>query len=302
MNLTSHIRDLLYRYDCVIVPDFGGFVTQEIGASFHKKSNTFFPPKKRISFNHLLNKNDGLLINYVSSAENISYDKASSAISLSVIKWQSKLKEGSVNLEDIGVFRLNENQQIVFEPVSSTNYLTQSFGLSNIEAKYAVRPKEKVIPIQPIAKEKESKKGIPAFIKYAATAAILLTIGYAGNSMYQQKQQEVLFTNQQDAVKKKIQSATFEIKNPLPALELNVVKKVTKPYHIVAGAFQFPKNAVKKKMQLVKKGYDAKIIGLNEWGLTQVVFSSFSKRNDAINYLNKIRKTESKDAWLLAKN
>ena len=28
MTLANYINDLLYRYDCVIVPDFGGFVRQ----------------------------------------------------------------------------------------------------------------------------------------------------------------------------------------------------------------------------------------------------------------------------------
>ena len=31
MILATYINDLLYRYDCVIVPDFGGFVTNRVG-------------------------------------------------------------------------------------------------------------------------------------------------------------------------------------------------------------------------------------------------------------------------------
>jgi cell division protein FtsN len=52
---------------------------------------------------------------------------------------------------------------------------------------------------------------------------------------------------------------------------------------------------------LKKKGFNSKIIGINKWGLTQVSFDSFENRNDAINTLYKIKRTTSKDAWLLVK-
>jgi cell division protein FtsN len=152
-----------------------------------------------------------------------------------------------------------------------------------------------------IVSKKEDKKGIPIFIKYAATAAILLTLGVAGYNGYQQNKQKELFAKQEKNLQKKIQSATFIISNPLPTINLNVVKEISKPYHIVAGAFQFPENAKKKVTQLKAKGFNAKIIGVNKWGLTQVSFTSYSDRNDAINNLYKIQNSISKDAWLLVK-
>ena len=103
----------------------------------------------------------------------------------------------------------------------------------------------------------------------------------------------------QKALEKKIQTATFVISNPLPTIELNVVKKIAKPYHVVAGAFQFSENAQIKVDQLKAQGYNAKIIGVNKWGLTQVAFNSYSDKNEATNNLYKIQKTVSKDAWLL---
>ena len=75
MTLATYINDLLYRYDCVIVPDFGGFVTNRIGAKVNNYTHTFTPPKKQITFNKLLKHNDGLLANYIASAENISFER-----------------------------------------------------------------------------------------------------------------------------------------------------------------------------------------------------------------------------------
>ena len=300
MTIANYINDLLYRYDCVIVPDFGGFVTNRIGAKINMQSHTFYPPTKQITFNSHLKHNDGLLANYIASSENISFEKAATAISLSVIKWKNELQSSAIEIDNLGVLSLNEEKQIIFEPNTTVNYLTTSFGLSSFESSSVARAKAQVKPLIPVT-ENENKKGIPVFIKYAATAAILLTLGFAGYNGYQNYQQKEILASQEKALEKKIQTATFVISNPLPTLELNVSKEIPKPYHIVAGAFQFPENAAKKVKELKAKGYDSKIIGVNKWGLTQVSFNSYANRNEATNQLYKIQDTVSKDAWLLIK-
>jgi len=300
MNLANYINDLLYRYDCVIVPHFGGFVTHRIGAKLNSDSHTFYPPTKKIAFNSHLKHNDGLLVNYVASAEQISFEKAATAISLSVLNWQNEIKKNAFTLENLGTIALNEKQQIIFEPAKEINFLTASFGLANVPTSLIKREITPTVPfVASVASE--DKKVIPLFIKYAAAAAILLTLGFVSYNGIQESKQNKTAANQQRALEKKIQTATFIIANPLPTLELNVVKEISKPYHVVAGAFQFPANADRKVKQLISKGFNAKIIGVNDWGLTQVTFDSYARRNDAINSLNKIKRTVSKDAWLLDK-
>jgi hypothetical protein len=302
MNLANYISDLLYRYNCVIIPDFGGFVTNKIGAKVNETSNTFYPPAKQITFNSHLKVNDGLLTNYIASSENITFEKASRIIALSVTEWKNEINTKPIQIGAVGVLTLNENDQIIFEPNTTVNYLTESFGLTSVASESIKRNIAKVKPLIPILK-KENKKGIPTFIKYAATAAIMLTLSFAGNNAYQQNKQESIIANQEKAIEKKIQSATFVITNPLPTIALNVMKKevVSKPYHVVAGAFQFPENAEKKVNQLKKQGYKASILGANKWGLIEVAFDSFLDKNEAINNLYKIQATVSEDAWLLIK-
>jgi hypothetical protein len=300
MILANYIKDLLYRYDCVIIPNFGGFITNKISAKFNVDSSCFYPPSKQIAFNSHLKGNDGLLANYISSIENISFEEASKFISTTVNDWNTKLETNTLQLEAIGTLSLNDKNQLIFEPELGINYLSESFGLAKVDATAVERYKQEVKPLIPADKE-ITKKGIPAFIKYAATAAILLTLGYTSTALYQKNEQNKLVASQEKALEKKIQAATFTIKNPLPTIELNVTKETAKPFHVVAGAFQFPENASKKVKELKKLGYNASIIGVNKWGLTEVVFNSFSDRNDAINNLYKIQKTVSKDAWLLVK-
>ena len=76
MLLETYISDLLYRYDCVIVPEFGAFLSHRISAQINKDQHLFFPPKKRLSFNGQIQHNDGLLCNHVAEVEKIPYTKA----------------------------------------------------------------------------------------------------------------------------------------------------------------------------------------------------------------------------------
>ena len=303
MNLANYINDLLYRYNCVIIPNFGGFVTNKIGARIHETTHTFYPPAKQITFNSHLKGNDGLLANYIASSENVSFEKANDLISLAVNNWKIELETKSIQISTVGALTLNEKSQIIFEPNKEANHLAESFGLSTISSSAIERNKGKVKPLTSLVKQEE-KKEIPAFIKYAPTAAILLTLGFGGNNIHQNNKQKTLLANQEKAVEKKIQSATFVIANPLPTIQLGVTKEkkdIIKPFHIVAGAFQFAENAEKKVKQLKEKGFDSKIIGVNKWGLTQVSFNSFTNRDEAINSLYKIQETVTEDAWLLVK-
>jgi hypothetical protein len=113
MILANYISDLLYRYECVIIPNFGGFVTNNIGAKINESNHTFYPPSKQITFNSHLNVSDGLLVNYIASSENISFEKASGTIAIAVDSWKTELKTKSLEIGSIGVLTLNENNQII---------------------------------------------------------------------------------------------------------------------------------------------------------------------------------------------
>jgi len=308
MTIAKYISDLLFRYECVIVPNFGGFVTNEISAKVNQSTHTFYAPSKQLTFNTNLQNNDGLLANYIASSENISYSKAIAIIEKEVLALKHILKTEEIELENIGSFCTSKEGKLLFEPYNTVNFLTTSFGLTTYVSPAVQREvyKEKVKQfktIAPIDTSKQNKLKTPAFIKYAATAAIVFALGSVGWNQYQNIEYKNLVAEteqQQLKVEKTIQEATFVIKNPLPAITLNVTKE-TFNYHIIAGAFREPENAEKKLQQLIKKGYKAKILGINKWNLTQVAYESFNSRNKAINLLNTIKNTDSKDAWLLVK-
>jgi hypothetical protein len=302
LNLANYISDLLYRYECVIVPKFGGFVTNNKSARIDVSNNTLYPPYRQLTFNNHLKNNDGLLANYIASVDNISYECAVNYIQFEIEAWNEKLRFQELNLNNLGSFNLVDNQ-LHFEPQQTINYLTSSFGLSNVLRSEIQRETVKA----PSVKSVEPKiiplveKKAPNYLKYAAIFVIgLSAIGFGGK-YYQNhlaEKQVVEARKQQNLLEKRIENATFIITKPLPALNLKIESQ-KKDYHVIAGAFRFPENADRKLNQLLEQGYKARILGINKWNLTVVSYGSFSTKEEARENLSEIKNNVAKDSWLL---
>ncbi|MCK0130330.1 SPOR domain-containing protein [Flavobacteriaceae bacterium F08102] len=308
MNLPKYISDLLYRYECVIVPGFGGFVMNTKPAIISPYSKTFYPPHKLITFNSHLVHNDGLLANYIASVDQIPYDSALNFINFEVNAWIETLRKTDLTLEDIGFFTL-EKDSLIFEPQTEVNYLTEAYGLSSFVApeikretyKKEVEELEKKVPI--LVTERSRK--YPNYLKYAAIFLVGLSVlGYTAGSLYkkhQQKQEIATSLERQHQIEQKIEKATFIVTEALPSLMVDATLE-KKPYHIILGAFRYPENATKQVNYLLEKGYNARILGINKHGLTQVAINSYENYQDAVNDLIEVRNSEDKDAWLLTQD
>ena len=79
-----------------------------------------------------------------------------------------------------------------------------------------------------------------------------------------------------------------------PKTKTSDIKKIiaSGKYHIVAGAFRIAANAHKKVRKLKAQGFDAYIIGVNKYGLHQVVYKSYENRLEALRALRKIKKEQ----------
>ncbi|MDX1461479.1 MAG: SPOR domain-containing protein [Marinirhabdus sp.] len=310
MHLATYISDLLYRYECVIVPGFGAFITRYHSARIDSDTHEFFPPGKTVMFNRQLQTNDGILANYVASVEKCSYALALQKIRNFAGKLSLDLSEGNtVHIDSVGSFVLNEERSVQFNPEVSGNFSTAAFGLSSFITPTVTRelqPQQTVVA----AEEKkvlalETRPRTAPYMKYAAVGLIALALaGFGGMKLYEGEVQEHNFAEKQKAenlVESQIQEATFIIENPLKALNITVPKHKGK-YHIVAGAFRIEANAQKKVRQLDQKGYSAKMIGVNKYGLHQVVYSSHQDRLEALRTLRNIQSEENSAAWLLVKD
>ncbi len=314
MKLEHYISDLLYRYDCIIVPNFGGFVANAKSAQI--KNNVFTPPFKQLSFNSLLTENDGLLANYIASKDKMPYKTAVNFIQFEVQEWIDKLLSEELELEGIGTL-YSVKDKIHFEPVNKVNYLTASFGLDAVVANEINRQKHEILkkeesvysieevtsktPVLTLETPKSNKGN--NFLKYAAVFLLgTALIGFSVSKYQENLNKQVLAKSveQQKIRLNKIQNATFVIDTPLPTITLESVEQ-PKNYFIIAGAFRDENNAIKKVNELKEKGFNATIVGKNKFNLTQVAFEGFSDLDKANQKLQEIKTTVLKDAWLLVK-
>jgi hypothetical protein len=176
VKIDIYISDLLYSYDCVIVPNFGGFVTNNASAKVQAIQHKFAPPSKQISFNKNLKNNDGLLSNHIASTDSISYEAANQLIQAFVHQTIEGFQKGDrIQIEKVGTLFLDPEKNVQFQPVENNDYLLDSFGLNTFRALPIARAGaneriEKRIKEQlPLLKEEEKKKR-----KYYWPAAAIL--------------------------------------------------------------------------------------------------------------------------------
>ena len=125
MQLETYISDLLYRYNCVTISEFGTFLTHQVSVKLDESSNTFYPPKKVLSFNEQIQKNDGLLAHYIADVEKIPFEVANQKIAKRVKILKSYLMQGeTLTFKNIGEIVFNKEGKILFEPTYQLNYLT----------------------------------------------------------------------------------------------------------------------------------------------------------------------------------
>ena len=312
MNLDLYIAELLYRHQCVIVPDFGAFLTEITSAVVDQSNHSFYPPRKVISFNSNIKNNDGLLANHIALTEKTAYDTTVLAIEKAVTRWKIALENNSkINLKNIGDISLNSDKNSVFVPSENTNFLTSSFGLSSYVSPVVKReviqhleennieiPEEevKVIAFDP---EKRNRFG---YLKYAAVFLVGLAgagvLGYNWNENRVATQTILVENAVQKQVQSKIQEATFFVSSPLPSVTLTV-KEEKLSYHVVVGAFRNEQNAKKTYKNLLSKGFDARRIAANKYGLHPVLSGSYATREEATAAKITLQQNGNPDAWLL---
>jgi cell division septation protein DedD len=327
MKIEKYISGLLYRYQCVSIPGFGAFLSEWQSAQIAEGHNSFVPPKKVISFNSNIKTNDGLLANHIALQEKISYESALEKIQTQVVFWLEKLQNKEVlTLENIGEISSNSENNLVFKPNTSVNYLMDSFGLSGFNSPEIIRENQTQnvaetisIPQQvvenEILKEKVTENETPVisivqnkpntnWLKYAAAAVLVLsTAGTYGYKMYYDytiDQKTILVEKSvQEKINQKLQEATFVLPNPMAAVDLTLEEKPNAKYHVVAGAYRSEQNAEKARKQLVSQGFEAHLLTKNKYGLIPVAFGSYSNLKEAQNLKLQIKAKDSIDAWLL---
>ena len=181
-TLDHYIAELLEEHDCVIVPEFGGFVANYAAARINPVNNRFDPPHRKVSFNKLLIHNDGLLAAYIAQKEEERYEEALKDIKNYVLYLRSSLKEHQkVQIDKVGLLLKQADGTFRFEQVKNPALFREGFGLESFFGKEierkpgfaaAVEPKsvkqQPVMITPPVRKEEKQAIAAPSTKKEEA--------------------------------------------------------------------------------------------------------------------------------------
>ncbi len=132
--MDRHIELLLMKYDCVILPGFGGFVKHHVSARMDKNTGIMLPPMETVGFNPQLTLNDSLLVQSYVEAYDYSFPEALSIVETEINELRNVLHfDGRYEIRSVGVLEATNHGTLVFEPARSGIINPQLYGLPGIE-------------------------------------------------------------------------------------------------------------------------------------------------------------------------
>lgn len=338
MDISVHISTLLYEQDCIIIPGFGGLVCNYRAADIHPVTHVITPPTKAITFNRILQNNDGLLVNYLCAQEGISTGYATQLIGNWVSSAKSLLQSGeTVTLHRIGVLKADVEGNWHFEQDWGINYLKAAIGLRAIAAEPVLRGKEIDFTEKFKSETKHEIKPRRNW-RWAAVAALLLILVGVAQLMWMGKDIAGLKLNEAGVLhflNRITNVAEPEIK-PMPVYETEMVAEVDttatqsdavaneqsepnvteykepvfdntvaeeqqdKKYYIMVGAYREPKNIEAAIERLQQKFPDSVILIERGKSLTKLGFSAGNTYREAFQKLQSAWEDDS-TYWLLKK-
>jgi cell division septation protein DedD len=149
--IDKKINALLFTHDCVIVPGLGGFVASQATAKHNAVQHTFIPPARVIAFNVYLRQNDGLLANFISVEEKVSFTDALKIIERYVERCFMEMEAGrKVTVTDIGHLYYDSEKNIQFSPDETAVHSLDAFGFAPLRAIPTVVKSKKDLLLSPL--------------------------------------------------------------------------------------------------------------------------------------------------------
>ena len=316
--MENYIKELLFQHDCVIIPDFGGFVANIQSSKINKTQNLFSPPCKEISFNRDLKHNDGLLIGYVSRVKNIGFVDAKRLVDSFVKDLNIKLNKGKkVVIEDVGVLQMDKEKNIQFEPSNTINFLLDSYGLDH----FNFDPLEEYDVTKRIQKKFEERspaslsrrRTLRRFAIAVPVVVALVLIPLKTNILdFNVDISSLNPFSKTEQVKPKTESTVTEkpiiektdIEEPVKTIpQQSPVSLPEKPvadlhYYIIAGSFLSENNARSMKNQLEGEGFDPIVFKANN-DFYRVGIKGYSSIDLAIKEMREMRKKQGfEQVWV----
>jgi nucleoid DNA-binding protein len=283
----TFLEHLLYDHECVIIPQFGGFVVNAQDFQFNAKENKIYPKRKCVAFNEKLKTDDRFLTTEWANKQSISQKEASIEIAAISKELKSQiLSQGYLTIGELGAFTLNTENRLSFTPNPDFNADLTVFGLFPVSLGYThqhkvVKPTLEVIPIAEdlpttISEEYEPVKLSRSVYVYAFIAFLIGGLGafFLTEPASNQSQSSL---NPIKIEKKETVSVKATVA-PAAPIQMDTVQKNTidapaeisaeadqNVIYLIAASFQSLSQAEKGLKEFKSRGFDqAEIILKNE--------------------------------------
>lgn len=318
--IQEYIKELLFEQDCVVIPDFGGFVANYDYCKLEKEMG--HPARKWFAFNELLRTDDGILLTYIAEQESITIAEASKKIKNFVASVRQMMRvDDYFYLKGVGSFCYNEENKIQFIPVYNVNFQANSFGLSAFNVQKLDRPKvlEKIVTrskeqgsvvvltnsrsqarvfndrpmvlstslIGQVKKKKKSKREHYLLASMVAIIALFLSFYIYDNKGFTLSNLNFFTSYKSDVYTSSLGKyktpETVLIKSAIKSSTMNTIAQHQPTYFVIVGSFESQKNAAQFMSQLKKDGYSsAKLISNKKGEKIKVSLDHFTTKDAAI--------------------
>jgi hypothetical protein len=332
LEFGNHLKNLLYLYDCIIVPGLGGFVARYYPARLDGLRRKVKPPTKEFFFDDSLVKDGDILVSFISRVKGIEMIEARQIVERFASETKDIVKQGDrAELPGLGWFYKGAKGRIQFEFELVNNFHPETAGLPELNLPEFHKSEKTVMSETteentPVAKKPTPLRHLAWMVPLIIFASALVWIAGNWDSVKKQKfVSDILY---------KIQSGKGARQNLPPTITLGVpdsaslveqaidtissMKNALIPgsgkekniatdkyancsrFYIIAGSFKRMKNADELSKQLTLEGYKTEILSSAD-GMYRVSVMVFMNRPQALKILDKI-KAEGKlrNVWLLS--
>lgn len=304
-TIFKYLEFSLPIHNCVIIPDFGGFILNMEPAAF-LSNGEIKSPKHSIVFNPELNHNDGIIASYIAKDEKISYNAACKKIKEFVTVIKTNLKDGkTVSFGNLGSFTTDAEGNILFAQNRSIIH-PGLFGL------YPTSIKQLAEIDKIIVRDKRNlsiKYTIGAVAAGVAAIALFITPINIKDSNNRTSQKADFISAITSSLSQRNSEIVKDLDNKTEngqitnTAENSLIKpKSGRIYYIIVGGEDTMDRANNLLSKIKKNGFnDADIIeGSDRY---RIYISSFEDKTQAESFLDSFRKENPKfeTAWLYSK-
>ena len=296
-KIFQHIEKLLAQHDYVVVPNLGGFLQQNQSAKLLPDRIT--PPLATISFNPLMYHADGLLAIEIAKSEGLSYRMSVELLDIEVDKIKTALsKSGDIKFGNLGKLQQNISGNLVFTPFEKVDFLPQNFGL------YDLHITTKSFQLTPERRKVTLTLPSTRMYKYAAAGMLILGLLCVSPRVNDMRQTEtanlasLAFVNTAETAIDQKNAETTAIVT-LDTVSNKLINSELENFHVIVASLQSKKTA-DNFCKLLKDENFSQAHVLAPIKTYRVAIQSFSDREEAIQCMENLRKTDKRfeTAWV----